>query len=200
MKHIKNFMTITSLIANTPTAINLVATYHASPVGQLLLCSNGTALTGIYFADRPHALTLLANATLPNATLDPKLAPSLPNPLDDVLKKTIQQLDQYFIGALTVFDIPIALVGTNFQQRVWQQLLTLNYGESITYLDLAKRLDQPLAVRAVGAAVGQNPISIIVPCHRVQGANGQLRGYAGGLERKRWLIDHEYHQQSLWGN
>ena len=101
------------------------------------------------------------------------------------------QLADYFAGKRQVFDLPLAFEGTDFQKLVWQQLLTIPYGRIISYQDLAKEIGKPDAVRAVGAANGQNPISIIAPCHRVIGSDGHLTGYGGGLWRKEWLLKHE---------
>jgi methylated-DNA-[protein]-cysteine S-methyltransferase len=101
------------------------------------------------------------------------------------------QLDAYFAGELVAFDVPLAVHGTEFQKRVWDQLVQIPYGETISYSELARRLGDLKLVRAVGLANGRNPISIIVPCHRVIGADGSLVGYGGGLERKQWLLEHE---------
>ena len=101
------------------------------------------------------------------------------------------QLAAYFAGDRHGFDIPLALTGSEFQQAVWTQLLTIPYGMMVSYQDIADGLDNPQAVRAVGAANGQNPVSIIVPCHRVVGSDGKLVGYGGGLWRKEWLLRHE---------
>jgi methylated-DNA-[protein]-cysteine S-methyltransferase len=103
----------------------------------------------------------------------------------------VEQLKDYFAGGLTRFDVPLELAGTDFQRRVWSELQRIPYGETISYGELARRLGQPAAVRAVGLANGRNPIAIVVPCHRVIGADGSLTGYGGGLERKAWLLDHE---------
>ena len=102
-----------------------------------------------------------------------------------------EQLDAYFAGELEAFDLPLAAHGTDFQKRVWDQLTRIPFGETISYSELARRLDDPKLVRAVGLANGRNPISIIIPCHRVIGADGSLVGYGGGLERKKWLLEHE---------
>ncbi len=102
-----------------------------------------------------------------------------------------QQLSEYFTNKRQVFELPLEQNGTAFQNQVWQALLTIPYGQVASYADIAQRINNPKAVRAVGAANGKNPISIIVPCHRVIGANGTLTGYAGGLERKQWLLQHE---------
>jgi methylated-DNA-[protein]-cysteine S-methyltransferase len=104
---------------------------------------------------------------------------------------TVAQLAEYFAGARRTFNLPLALRGTPFQERVWKMLTEIGFGETWSYGELAKRIGNPQASRAVGLANGANPISIIVPCHRVIGANGTLTGYGGGLERKRWLLSHE---------
>lgn len=107
------------------------------------------------------------------------------------LMETQQQLAAYFAGELFRFDLPLALDGTDFQRRVWQQLLCVGYGESTSYQAIADTIGKPKAVRAVGMANGCNPLSIVVPCHRIIGSNGHLIGYGGGLWRKEWLLKHE---------
>jgi|SRR5687767_14587209 len=102
-----------------------------------------------------------------------------------------EQLREYFAGKRQTFDIPLALRGTEFQLAVWNELLRVPYGDTITYAELAQRIGRPSAIRAVGAANGANPIPVIVPCHRVIGSNGTLTGYGGGIERKQWLLAHE---------
>lgn len=102
-----------------------------------------------------------------------------------------QQLGEYFQGQRKNFDVPLSPQGTDFQKLVWQNLLKIPFGQTNTYLDIAKRVDRPKGSQAVGGANGRNPISIIVPCHRVVGSNGALTGYAGGIERKLWLLEHE---------
>ena len=99
-----------------------------------------------------------------------------------------EQLREYFAGKRRTFDIPLALQGTEFQLAVWNELLRVPYGDTITYAELARRIGRPSAIRAVGAANGANPIPVIVPCHRVIGSNGTLTGYGGGIERKQWLL------------
>jgi methylated-DNA-[protein]-cysteine S-methyltransferase len=101
------------------------------------------------------------------------------------------QLDEYFSGARTEFDLPLDLRGTDFQQRVWKLLLNIPFGETTSYLDLSKKYGDTNTLRAIGSANGKNPVSIIVPCHRVIGNDGSLTGYAGGLWRKKWLLEHE---------
>ncbi|MFA0411948.1 methylated-DNA--[protein]-cysteine S-methyltransferase, partial [Vibrio splendidus] len=102
-----------------------------------------------------------------------------------------KQLDEYFAGKRTSFDLPLKPQGTDFQLKAWVALTTIPYGETISYGEQAKRMDNPKAVRAVGGANGKNPFSIVVPCHRVIGANGTLTGYTGGMNRKEWLLDFE---------
>jgi len=107
------------------------------------------------------------------------------------LRETRAQIAAYFAGKLLTFDVPLAPRGTEFQRTVWDELLRIPYGDTISYADLARRIGKPSAMRAVGAANGANPIALIVPCHRVIGADGTLTGYGGGLPAKRWLLDHE---------
>ena len=115
-------------------------------------------------------------------------APDLPSELTEL---AASQLQQYFAGSLTRFSLPLAAAGTAFQQQVWQALSQLSFGQTCSYADIARAIANPKAVRAVGAANGKNPIAIVVPCHRVIGANGTLTGYAGGLDNKAWLLAHE---------
>lgn len=117
-------------------------------------------------------------------------------PDDTAFADAVMQLEQYFDGERTQFELELDLVGTAFQRRVWSALLTIPYGETRTYGQIAAQLDAPGASRAVGLANGHNPIGIIVPCHRVIGANGSLTGYGGGLSRKRALLDMEKHKVS----
>ncbi|MGB3466341.1 MAG: methylated-DNA--[protein]-cysteine S-methyltransferase [Cyclobacteriaceae bacterium] len=149
--------------------------YHCSfesPVGILLLESNGEALTGLSFTEQPVQ----------------EDQPDL-----DIFINTRQQLHEYFYGERTVFDIPLAFDGTDFQQKVWNELLNIPYGTSLSYKHLSQRLGDVKAIRAVGTTNGKNKIAIIVPCHRVLGNDGSLTGYAWGLEKKKWLLQHEDH-------
>jgi methylated-DNA-[protein]-cysteine S-methyltransferase len=148
-----------------------------SPIGRLLLRGDGAALTGLY-VEGPDHLTDPGSGW----AADPDAGP---------LPRAIRQLGEYFDGVRREFDLPLRLEGTAFQRRVWAALLTIPYGETLSYGELAKRIDNPNASRAVGLANGRNPISILVPCHRVIGADGSLTGYGGGLDRKRWLLAHE---------
>jgi len=158
-------------------------THLDTPVGRLLLTTDGAALTGVWFErhrdggdDRPSAAARAAERD------------------DDhrVLVAARTQLGEYFARERRVFDLPLAAAGTAFQQRVWTALLDIPYGVTASYGDIARRLGLPLtASRAVGLANGSNPVSIVVPCHRVIGADGSLTGYGGGLDRKRYLLDLE---------
>jgi methylated-DNA-[protein]-cysteine S-methyltransferase len=114
---------------------------------------------------------------------------------DTVLTKAARQLDAYFGGRLKIFDLPLAAAGTSFQRRVWDALCDIPFGETRSYGQLAKAIGKPSAMRAVGAANGSNPIAIVVPCHRVIGADGSLTGFGGGLERKKFLLSLEQGQE-----
>lgn len=160
-------------------------THYQSPLGQLLMQADGEALTGLHFHDEKY---------LPRQAADWVLDPELP-----VFERTRVQLDEYFAGTRREFDVPIRLVGTEFQRRVWEVLLRIPYGVTTTYGAMARDLGQPSAMRAVGAANGRNPISILVPCHRAIGADGALTGYAGGLPRKRALLELESTATPLFG-
>ncbi|GAB3014462.1 methylated-DNA--[protein]-cysteine S-methyltransferase [Spirosoma pulveris] len=112
-------------------------------------------------------------------------------PIDEPVRVAAEQLKAYFAGQLTSFDFPINPVGTTFQQSVWQALLDVPFGTTLSYLTLARRMGDEKAIRAVAAANGRNPLWIVVPCHRIIGSDGSLTGYAGGLWRKQWLLEHE---------
>lgn len=115
-----------------------------------------------------------------------------PQPVPSSLRRCITQLEEYFDGSLHQFDLKLDLQGSPFQLKVWTELLKIPYGTTISYLELARRVNHVKALRAVGGANGNNPVSIIVPCHRVIGTNGRLVGYRGGLKRKKWLLEHEH--------
>jgi methylated-DNA-[protein]-cysteine S-methyltransferase len=149
----------------------------ASPIGQLILRTDGEALTGVYF-DLPSR----PPRELDSWTRDAKAGP---------LPAAVRQLEEYFRGERCEFDLPLAFEGTEFQKLAWRNLLTIPYGETRSYGEQAKLIGNPSASRAVGLANGRNPIPIIVPCHRVIGANGSLTGFGGGIGRKRWLLAHE---------
>ncbi|CAN5816502.1 hypothetical protein BH11MYX2_BH11MYX2_03350 [soil metagenome] len=127
------------------------------------------------------------------------LRPSAPLGNSAVLDRAAKQLAEYFASKRSTFDLPLAPDGTDFQRKVWRALETIPFGETWSYGELAKRIGNPTASRAVGAANGQNPLWIIVPCHRVIGADGSLTGYAGGMTAKKWLLAHEQRQQTLLG-
>lgn len=147
----------------------------STPVGPVMSVRRGAALTGIYFvghspAPAPARLGLAA---------------------DDGFDRIRTELDEYFAGTRRSFDIEVAADGTAFQQSVWAALRTIPYGETWTYSDLARAIGKPSSVRAVAAANARNPVSIVIPCHRVVGMGGSLTGYAGGIARKRTLLDLE---------
>lgn len=114
-----------------------------------------------------------------------------PTSANEITRAAVEQLQAYFDGSRTRFDLPLVLSGTEFQTRVWDQLKRIDYGVTRSYKDIAESLSNPKAVRAVGSANGRNPISIVIPCHRVICSNGNLSGYAGGVARKEWLLTHE---------
>lgn len=143
----------------------------SSPIGPLRLVAEGDELTGLHFGAQGGP------AATPGASA--------------VLDEAARQLAAWFDGRLQGFDLPLRLDGTEFQQRVWAQLRLIGYGEIISYKDQALRIGPDAGFRAVGAANGQNPIAIVVPCHRVVAHDGGLGGFGGGLARKRWLLDHE---------
>ncbi len=155
-------------------AIDIRTTRIDSPLGSVVLAATDQGLAGLWFDDQKH---------------QPQWQDWPERDDDPVLRLAVAELDQYFDGERTGFDLPLDLRGgTPFQQSVWQALLQIPHGVCTTYGTLAKALDKPQAVRAVGTAVGRNPLGIIVPCHRVLGADGSLTGYAGGLGRKAALL------------
>jgi methylated-DNA-[protein]-cysteine S-methyltransferase len=158
-----------------PTLISY--TLMNSPLGDILLTASDAGIHHILFTDMPEAERLLSGNWNPVA--------------HPFLSQAQGQLEQYFAGQRQSFDLPLAAQGTNFQRKVWEQLNTIPYAITWDYGQLALAIQQPTAARAVGMANGKNPLSIVVPCHRVIGKNRQLTGYAGGLQRKAWLLDHE---------
>jgi len=151
-------------------------TEYTSPLGTLLLAATENGLRGLYFEEHKYFKG-------PEGWHRNDAQPHLHN--------AMHQLDEYFGGERAAFDIPLDMPGTPFQQAVWKALLALPYGSTDSYRNIAQRVDKPGAIRAAGTAIGRNPVSIIVPCHRVLGASGSLSGYAGGLARKRYLLAHE---------
>lgn len=156
-----------------------------SPVGKLLLAADESGLRFLLFAE---------------GRTPPCIEPDWKHDSRH-LQEPMRQLRAFFAGELHQFDLPLAPQGTEFQKRVWDALLEIPFGETTSYGELARRLGNPTASRAVGLANGSNPIAIIIPCHRVIGSNGQLTGYGGGLPNKRWLLDFEHNQLRLaFGN
>jgi methylated-DNA-[protein]-cysteine S-methyltransferase len=152
-------------------------TYVDSPLGEMLFTSDGEAITGLYFVGQKY-----------QATWQPGWIEDRRHPLFNALSA---QLEAYFAGGGAEFAVPMAMNGTSFQRKVWQALWTIPRGRTVSYGRLAASVGTPTSVRAVAAAVGRNPISIVVPCHRVIGSDGSLTGYAGGLQRKRALLQLE---------
>jgi methylated-DNA-[protein]-cysteine S-methyltransferase len=152
-------------------------TYYSSPIGPLLLTSDGEALTTLHL---PRERSKPCGGPPPDGRRD-----------DGAFREARIQLESYFAGELCVFELPLGPLGTDFQRRAWEELLRIPYGAIISYAEQARRMGRPGAARAVGAANGRNPIAIVVPCHRVIGANGSLGGYGGGLPVKEWLLEHE---------
>lgn len=151
---------------------NELTAYFRSPIGTLKITGTESGVTGLYFLDG-----------------DAEYSADVPASLQTCLN----QLDEYFMGKRKTFSVALHLIGTEFQRRVWNELLTIPFGVTRSYLSVAEALGDRNAVRAVGTANGQNPVSIIVPCHRVIGSDGSLTGYGGGLWRKEWLLNHEGH-------
>lgn len=153
---------------------------HTTPLGEVLLRASEQGLNGLWFTAQRHHPAPQAVASWPVSPFHP------------LLREATQQLDAWFTHRRTYLDLPLDLSGgTAFQRSVWNALLRIPYGTRSSYRELAQVIGRPLAVRAVGAAVGRNPLSIVVPCHRVVGSDGSLTGYAGGLERKFALLSHE---------
>jgi methylated-DNA-[protein]-cysteine S-methyltransferase len=154
----------------------MFSTRYSSPIGELILVGDADRLTELLLPeDHGRPPTISADWVEAREPFMPAIA----------------QLDAYFAGELIEFDLPLAPQGTPFQMRVWQELEKIPYGSTATYGQIAQRIGQPKAMRAVGLANGRNPLAIVIPCHRVIGAGGSLTGYGGGLDRKRWLLDLE---------
>ena len=150
-------------------------TYYQSPVGLLQIAGTGQFISEVKFIDEPEKVTVKSDST------------SLP----PMAIQAVEQLIEYFHGQRRFFELPISQEGTAFQQKVWSELMNIPFGKTISYLELSRRLGDPLVIRAAAAANGRNNVAIIVPCHRVIGSNNQLVGYAAGLPRKKWLLQHE---------
>ncbi len=143
--------------------------YYESPIGLIEIGGTADGITSLFFVEERRS-DVTSNV---------------------VCAEGVRQISEYFEGSRKEFDLPISLGGTEFQRQVWTELTVIPFGQTVSYGDLARSIGKPSAVRAVGAANGDNPISIIVPCHRVIGSDGGLTGYGGGLERKQWLLKHE---------
>jgi methylated-DNA-[protein]-cysteine S-methyltransferase len=171
-------MTLLDSSPNAAIAMRIVP----SPFGTLRVTASAIAVVGIYLPDST------------DAPVTPARVIEEPHPM---LDRAAAQLAEYFAREREVFDLPLAPSGTPFQRRVWQALCAIPYGETTSYGAIARTIGMPSGSRAVGAANGRNPIAIVVPCHRVIGASGDLTGYGGGLPVKRWLLDHERRQLTM---
>lgn len=156
--------------------MNLLTVYYKSPIGILEIKGNESEIQSIYFINDEFIL---------------RQYESIENIVCNELKNCIQQLDEYFEGKRIEFNLKLNPKGTDFQKRVWQELQNVKFGTTQSYLEQSKKLGNVKAIRAVASANGKNPISIIIPCHRVIGTDGSLTGYAGGIWRKKWLLEHE---------
>lgn len=154
--------------------------FMQSPIGVIEIVGNSEGVSSILFKDD---VSLAISETIPKE-------------LNDV----VTQLQEYFEGKRSTFNVKISPKGTDFQKRVWNELLNIPFGKTLNYQQIANKLGDPKVIRAAASANGKNPISIIIPCHRVIGSDGSLTGYAGGLHRKKWLLEHEnpWQQQSLF--
>lgn len=146
------------------------AAYYISPIGILRITQEDDLITSIYALDEDHEV----------------IPPETP-----LLQKAVQQLDEYFDGKRKVFELPVKQQGSVFQQQVWGQLTKIDYGKTISYLQQSKFMNNPLGIRAIASANGKNHLLIVVPCHRVIGADGSLTGFGCGIWRKKWLLQHE---------
>lgn len=149
--------------------MNLYRAYHESPIGLMKIEATDAGVSSIGFVE----------------SIDEQII------FNDHVEKCVQQLKDYFDGELKTFDLDLDLEGTTFQKTIWNLLLEIESGTTCSYMDIAKKYGDVKAIRAVGTTNGKNPISIVVPCHRVIGSDGSLTGYASGLQRKKWLLDHE---------
>ena len=150
--------------------MEIIASYYSSPIGLLEIIASDKGISSLRFTE---------------------IKKQEENYDNELLKITSQQLDEYFNSQRTSFNIPIDLTGTNFQSKVWKELIKIPFGKTISYLDLSLALGDEKLTRAVGSANGKNPIAIVIPCHRVIGNDGKLTGYSGGLQRKEFLLKHE---------
>jgi methylated-DNA-[protein]-cysteine S-methyltransferase len=158
--------------------------FYESPMGRMLIVATDDGLNGLYFVDQKYYREVEADWTQ---------APNHP-----VVRQTAREMQEYFAGKRKEFEVGLAPEGTTFQSQVWKAISSVKYGTNITYSELARRAGHPDAIRAAGTATGRNPITIIVPCHRIVGSDGSLTGYAGGLDRKRALQELESGTRSLF--
>lgn len=159
----------------TQPASHILQSHTSSPLGDVLLAATEQSLAGMWFVHK--------QAHMPNSNC------WATDPAHPILRAAAEQLREYFAGRRQTFDLPLQPAwGTTFQRTVWQALQRIPYGQTSTYSDIARDIGNPKAVRAVGAAIGQNPHTIFVPCHRVVGVNGSLTGFAGGLDRKKYML------------
>lgn len=154
-----------------------IKSFYSSPVGTIELKSEGESLTSLIFSDSDQSSSLVLENTL--------------------LHQIFSQLDDYFAGNLTSFNIPMEPAGTDFQKEVWKFLQTVPFGQTMSYMEMSKQMGDPKKIRAIANANAKNPISILIPCHRIIGSDGSLTGYAGGLHRKKWLLEHEQKVKQL---
>lgn len=161
-----------------------------TPIGQMFACANHEGVCLLEFTERGD---LEKQKTALQKSLKTEIVPG-PN---SALRRLQKQLKEYFEGQRIKFDLPIVMTGTPFQKKVWKALLDIPFGKTRTYQSLTNLLGDPKAIRAVAGANGANKMAIIIPCHRVIGSDGSLTGYAGGLSRKQWLLDHENKQMTL---
>lgn len=163
----------------------MYTSYYHSPLGLVRVTASDSGIQTVFFIDE-----------------EKNLKDDISVSENHITKETVRQLDEYFNNKRQIFDLPLSPIGSPFQQSVWKELVKIPFGQTDTYGAIAHKLNNPLSVRAVGAANGKNPIAIIVPCHRVIGANGTLTGYAGGLWRKDYLLKLErpdlHVQPTLW--
>lgn len=167
-----------------PSSDELSSTFYDSPVGKLRLVASRIGLRAVLWPNDSEERARVRLGDTIEGT-------------NQVLEQTVIELDQYFANSRETFDVPLDPVGTEFQLMVWHGLATVPYGQTTTYGSQAAALGKPKAIRAVASANGKNPISIILPCHRIIGADGSLTGFAGGLDGKAWLLAHEGQQLAL---
>ena len=167
--------------------MTLTHTSFATPFGEVCVAAHAQAVCGVWFADAHRVPGWMLASPAAEAQ-----APAALDPAAKLLEKATHQLNAYLAGERKVFDLPLDVSwATPFQQAVWRQLLNIPWGQTATYADVARAIGKPQAIRAVGTAIGRNPMSLLVPCQRVVGAQGQLTGYSGGLHRKQALLNLE---------